>query len=51
METLRENKLFKLTYRKLKGGAPFYVLMHISRMEDDDRFLVIAVKDIEAMMN
>jgi hypothetical protein len=51
METLRENKLFKLTYRKLKGGAPFYVLMHISRMEDDDRFLVIAVKDIDAMMN
>ena len=49
-EALDENKLFKLTYRKVKKGIPFYVLMNVSRMEDDERFIVIAVKDIDAMM-
>ena len=49
-EALDENKLFKLTYRKIKNGVPFYVLMNVSRMEDDERFIVIAVKDIDAMM-
>ena len=49
-EALDANKHFKLMYRIQKGGAPFYVLMNVSRMEDDERFLVIAVKDIDAMM-
>jgi len=50
MEALDQDKMFKLTYRKIKGEVPFYVLMKVSRMEDDDRFIVIAVKDIDGMM-
>lgn len=46
-EVLRENKVFELTYRRIKQGAPFYVLMRVTRMEDDPRFLVLAVSDID----
>ena len=38
---------FEMTYRRIKGGAPFYVRMKISRMKDDDRFIVIGVSDID----
>jgi diguanylate cyclase (GGDEF)-like protein len=49
-ETLTGNKVFELTYRRIKGGEPFYVLMKVSRMEDDNRFIVIAVQDIDELM-
>lgn len=46
-ETLARNPVFELTYRRIKGGAPFYVRMKVSRMKDDDRFIVIGVTDID----
>ena len=49
-ETLTGNKVFELTYRRIKGGEPFYVLMKVSRMEDDKRFIVIAAQDIDELM-
>ena len=49
-EALAGNKVFELTYRRIKGGDPFYVLMRVSRMEDDKRFIVLAVKDIDELM-
>ena len=49
-EILTGNKVFELTYRRIKGGEPFYVLMKVSRMEDDKRFIVIAVQDIDELM-
>ena len=49
-EALKENKVFELTYRRIKDGKTFYVLMEVTRMEDDDRFLVIGVWDIDELM-
>ena len=49
-KVLEGNKVFELTYRRIKGGEPFYVLMKVSRMEDDDRFVVLAVSDIDEQM-
>jgi len=49
-EALAENKVLELTYRRMLGGAPFYVLMKISQMEDDKRFIVLAVSDIDELV-
>lgn len=46
-KALEGNKVFELTYRRIKDGDPFYVLMKVSRMKDDDRIIVIAVQDID----
>lgn len=47
---LAESKVFELTYRRIKNGVSFYVLMRVSRVEDDRRFIVIAVYDIDELM-
>ena len=47
---LGRSKTVELTYRRLRGGEPFYVKMNISRMEDDERIIVIAVSDIDELM-
>ena len=50
-----ENKLndndgvFEFSYRRIKNGAPLYVNMKVTRMEDDERFVVIAVSDIDEL--
>ena len=49
-EALDRTGVFEMTYRRIKGGAPFYVRMKITRMKDDDRFIVIGVKDIDEQM-
>ena len=46
-KTLEGNRVFELTYRRIKDGDPFYVLMRVSRMEDDEQLIVIAVQDID----
>ena len=49
-DALSGNRVFELIYRRIKGGDPFYVLMKVSRMEEDKRFIVIAVSDIDELM-
>lgn len=49
-EALDGNKFFELTYRRLKGDVPFYVQMKVSRMEDDKRYIVIAISDVDELM-
>lgn len=49
-ETLDNTKVFELTYRRIDRNSPFYAQMKISRMEDDDRFIVIAIFDIDELM-
>ena len=46
-KALEGNRVFEMTYRRIKDGDPFYVLMKVSRMEDDERLIVIAVQDID----
>ena len=49
-EALDGNRVFELTYRRIIGERAFYVLMKVSRMEDDPRFIVLAVSDIDELM-
>ena len=49
-DALDGNMVFELTYHRIKEGRSFYVLMKVSRMEDDKRFIVIAVSDIDELM-
>lgn len=46
-KALEGNPVFEMSYRRIKGGDPFYVHMSVTRMEDDPRILVIAVEDID----
>ena len=46
-KALQANRVYELTYRRIKGGEPFYVRMRVSRMEDDEQLIVIAVQDID----
>ena len=46
-EALDRSRVFEMTYRRIKGGDPFYVRMKVSRMEDDNRHIVIGVTDID----
>ena len=48
-KVLGQKKVFELTYRRIKGGKTFYVRMKITRMEDDERIIVIAVQNIDWM--
>ena len=46
-EALDRASVFEMTYRRIQNGAPFYVLMKVTRMKDDDRFIVIGVTNID----
>ncbi len=48
--TLNQTNVYELTYRRIKEGQPFYVRMRVSRMEDDRRYLVLAVSDIDELI-
>ena len=50
MEALSETEEYEMTYRRVKGGRSFYVRMTVSRMKDDDRFVVIAVSDVNELV-
>lgn len=49
-KTLEQSRLYEFTYRRIKNGRSFYVNMRISRIEEDRRFIVIAVSDIDELM-
>jgi diguanylate cyclase (GGDEF)-like protein len=49
-EALDKSKVFELTYRRIKARRIFYVRMKVSRVEEDPRFIVIAVSDIDEFM-
>ena len=47
---LKKNNAFVLTYRLVGEHGPVYVSMKITRMQDDDRFIVLGVTDIDEQM-
>ena len=47
---LKKSKVFEIVYRRIKDGRTFYVRMRISRVEDDPRYVVIAVRDIDELV-
>ena len=50
MDALNKNGLFVMTYRRLVNGKPVYVTMRVSRIKDDNRYIVIGVCDIDDQM-
>lgn len=49
-DALDRSEEFEIVYRRIKDGRSFYVQMNVSRMKDDERFIVIAVKDIDELV-
>ena len=49
-EVLRQSGVFEMSYRRIKDGRTFYVKMRVSRMQDDPRYIVLAVSDIDELM-
>lgn len=49
-ESLEKSSHFELVFRRMADGKPLYVKMTVTRMEDDKRFIVIAVSDIDELM-
>ena len=49
-DTLERSRVFEMTYRRIKESRTFYVRMSISRVENDRRFAVIAVSDIDELV-
>ncbi|MCR5623787.1 MAG: sensor domain-containing diguanylate cyclase, partial [Lachnospiraceae bacterium] len=49
-DALSKSKIFTMTYRRIKNGRTFYVEMKVSRMKDDNRYIVIAVSDIDELV-
>ena len=50
LKALDENNTFIMTYRLLTEQGSTYVSMKVSRMEDDERFIIIGVTDIDEEM-
>ena len=50
MKALSSKDTFVLTYRRLNGSEPVYVSMKVSRMENDDHFIIIVFMDVDAEM-
>ena len=50
LDALERNKTVITTYRMLSENGGRYLSMRISRMEDDDRCLVIGVSDVDEQM-
>ena len=50
VDALSKSEEFVMTYRRLKDHRSFYVQMSISRMRDDENFIVVAVSDIDELV-
>ena len=49
-EALEQNKTVVATFRRIAGDGLAYVSMKISRMEDDGRYIIIGITDVDADM-
>ncbi len=47
---LDRDGVFAITYRSLEESGPIYVSMRVSRMEDDDRTIILGVTDVDELM-
>ena len=44
---LEQNNTFSMTFRYVRNGEPMYVSMSIFRMQDDARYIIIGIKDVD----
>ena len=50
VDALDRNKTFVMTYRLISDDGPTYVSMRVSRMEDDERYIVLGVTDVDEQL-
>ena len=50
MKALSLKNIFIMTYRQLEAGRPVYVTMKVSRMEDDEQFIIVGITNVDAEM-
>ncbi|MBP5291015.1 MAG: response regulator, partial [Lachnospiraceae bacterium] len=50
IKALSRNDTFIMTYRMIDLGGPTYVSMKVSRMEDDERFIIVGITNVDAEM-
>ena len=50
MEALDRRDTFMMTYRQKGDNGPTYVSMKVSRMEDDEHFIIVGVSNVDAEM-
>ena len=50
LQALKDSPIYELTYRRLQGNQWGYVKMRVSRIEEDRRFIVLAVSDIDELI-
>ena len=50
MKTLERKNTFMMTYRQKGDNGPIYVSMKVSRMEDDEHFIIVGITDVDAEM-
>lgn len=49
-DVLSDSEEYEMTYRRLKDHRSFYVQMNVSRMKDDNNYIVISVSDIDELV-
>ena len=50
MKALAQNSTFIMTYRQTDARGAIYVSMKVSRMEDDETFLVVGISNVDSEM-
>ena len=50
MKALSRNNTFIMTYRQMEKDGPVYVRMKVSRMEDDEHFIIVGITNVDAQM-
>ncbi|SDB58733.1 diguanylate cyclase (GGDEF) domain-containing protein [Ruminococcaceae bacterium FB2012] len=48
--TLDQNNVFMITYRMITGKEPMYVSMKVTRMQDDKRYIILSITDVDEQM-
>ena len=48
--SLDRDRTFAMTYRLLTDEEPRYVSLTVSRMEDDDRYIILGIADVDEQM-
>ena len=50
MKALNLKDTFIMPYRQMEDGSPVYVSMKVSRMEDDETFIIVGITNVDAEM-
>ena len=50
VNALEQSIIFVMTYRLVSEKGPLYVRMKVSRMEDDERYIILGITDVDEEM-